>query len=89
MPTPPAARPMEYPPQVTPYPRRGNGDSSGVSSGLLMPGIKMAKSTFAAFCLTAFALGILVTLLVFRLFPPRTYEEAATRLEPISGAQQR
>ena len=74
MPTPP--RPFSYPPPVTtPYPRKVTAELSG--------GITMAKTTFAGFCLTAFAFGIVTTVLIDRIWP-RTYEEpAATRLEPL------
>jgi hypothetical protein len=74
MPTPP--RPFSYPPPVTtPYPRKVTAELSG--------GITMAKTTFAGFCLTAFAFGIVTAVLIDRI-RPRTYTEpAATRLEPL------
>jgi hypothetical protein len=50
----------------------------------IVGGITMSKSTFAGFLLTAFAFGIVATVVIYRTLPPRTYEEpAATRLEPL------
>jgi hypothetical protein len=74
MPTPP--RPIPSPtPVTTPYPRKVTAELSG--------GITMAKTTFAGFCLTAFAFGIVTTVLIDRIWPRRYEEPAATRLEPL------
>jgi hypothetical protein len=73
---PPPARSLSYPPQVTPYPRQPSGE--------LVRGITMAKSTFAGFCLIAFAFGIVTTVMIDRIWP-RVEEEPATRLEPIAA----
>jgi hypothetical protein len=73
-PTPP--RPISYPPPVTtPYQRKVTAELSG--------GITMAKATFAGFCLTAFAFGIVTTILIDRIWPRRYEEPAATRLQPL------
>ena len=73
----PPPRPLAYPqPAMTPHARRVTSEVVG--------GITMSKSTLAGFCLTAFALGILATVVIYRILPPRIYEEpAATRLEPL------
>jgi hypothetical protein len=73
-PTPP--RPISNPPPVTtPYPRKVTAELSG--------GITMAKATFAGFCLTAFAFGIVTAVLIDRVWPRRYEEPAAMRLEPL------
>ncbi len=78
LPRPTPSRSLSYPPQVTPYPRQPTGE--------LVRGITMAKSTFAGFCLIAFAFGIVTTVMIDRIWP-RVEEEPATRLEPMAAPE--